>query len=119
SEASAAYGTAFWSARAESTALAEDPGNAGGEWTDDALARDAGVRSAFNYLRATDRGLRRAWRWIRVGAVGRVGGRAGRRRWGPGRRRVWAASRRRCGSPPAWICPPSRASRAPASTCRS
>ena len=54
-EAAAAYGSSFWTARAE-TAQAGDalPAGADGDWTDEALAQDAGVRDAFAFLRAAD-----------------------------------------------------------------
>jgi hypothetical protein len=54
-EAAAAYGSPFWSARANHTRASDaSPADAGGEWTDDALARDAAVRRAFDYLRAAE-----------------------------------------------------------------
>jgi hypothetical protein len=56
-EASAAYGTAFWSARATdgnvSSQLDDDADEYGSEVSDAALARDPEVRSAFDHLRAS------------------------------------------------------------------
>jgi flavin-dependent dehydrogenase len=58
-EAAAAYGTPFWSARAElADSLTPSGGGDGAEGediTDEALARDADVRLAFDYLRASER----------------------------------------------------------------
>jgi flavin-dependent dehydrogenase len=54
-EAAAAYGSPFWSTRADHAPSDGSPADAGGEWTDDALARDAAVRRAFDYLRASER----------------------------------------------------------------
>jgi flavin-dependent dehydrogenase len=54
-EAAAAYGSPFWLARADHAHGDDDASaDAGGEWTDDALARDAAVRGAFDRLRASD-----------------------------------------------------------------
>ncbi|HKB10730.1 MAG TPA: tryptophan 7-halogenase [Vicinamibacterales bacterium] len=58
-EAASAYGSTFWSIRAEHARRADlrarddDPA----QWSDEALAQDTGVRAAFEYLRGAD-GLR-------------------------------------------------------------
>ena len=57
-EAAGAYGTAFWSARAEETSGAanvyDDADAIGSDLSDAALARDPEVRSAFDHLRAAE-----------------------------------------------------------------
>jgi flavin-dependent dehydrogenase len=56
-EAAAAYDTPFWSARAElgDGIAMTDGGTDAADVTDEALARDADVRLAFDHLRASDR----------------------------------------------------------------
>jgi len=76
-EAAAAYGTPFWSARAERTAHnaraahPDDPI----EWSDDALARDAGVRAAFESLRTGDHVRLRISDTLRFAPVAAIEGR--------------------------------------------
>jgi flavin-dependent dehydrogenase len=55
-EASSVSSSPFWSARAEHspTADARSTSVDDSRWTDEALVRDAGVRAAFEYLRAAD-----------------------------------------------------------------
>ena len=54
-EAAAAYASPFWTVRAEHEQSPDAPPvGADGDWTDEALAHDAGVRDAFAYLRAAD-----------------------------------------------------------------
>ena len=105
SEAAAVHRTPFWSARAECAAADDDP-DASGEWSDEALARDADVRRAFDVLRAADRraaarraGAARSSRWPRSRAA----------RSCCATRSSCRARPRRCDSPPAWICRRSRA----------
>ena len=76
-EAAAAYDTPFWSARAERTAqLARGPQSNGAvEWSDDALARDAGVRAAFEYLRADEHVRLRSSDTLRFAPVAAIEGR--------------------------------------------
>ena len=76
-EAAAAYGTPFWSVRAERAtrmARAGDP-NGGVEWSDEALARDAGVRAAFEYLRADEHVRLRSSDSLRFAPVAAIEGR--------------------------------------------
>ena len=76
-EAAAAYGTAFWSARAERTAhnaRAVHP-NDTIEWSDEALARDAGVRAAFESLRAGEHVRLRISDTLRFAPVAAIEGR--------------------------------------------
>jgi flavin-dependent dehydrogenase len=76
-EAAAAYGTAFWSARAERTAhnaRAAHP-NDTIEWSDEALARDAGVRAAFESLRAGEHVRLRISDTLRFAPVAAIEGR--------------------------------------------
>jgi flavin-dependent dehydrogenase len=74
-EAAAAYGSLFWSIRADAGHSADAMPGADGDWTDDALARDAGVRDAFADLRASD-GLRlRPAPALRVEPVAAIEGR--------------------------------------------
>ena len=76
-EAASAYGTPFWSVRAaEAQRIAARPRPHDlVEWTDDALARDAGVRAAFEYLRGAD-GLRlRLSETLRFESVAAIEGR--------------------------------------------
>jgi flavin-dependent dehydrogenase len=75
-EAAAAYGSAFWSARADHAHASDaSPADAGGEWTDDALARDAAVRRAFEYLRAAERVRLQPAASLRVEPVAAIEGR--------------------------------------------
>jgi len=54
-EAAGVYGTPFWSVRAaDHTTSADHTADEGDEFSDDALARDADVRMAFEQLRATE-----------------------------------------------------------------
>jgi hypothetical protein len=78
-EASAAYGTPFWSSRAagrEATPdLDEDPDAPAVEMSDAALARDPAVRSAFDHLRASANVRLRASGTLRVEPVAMIEGR--------------------------------------------
>jgi hypothetical protein len=75
-EAAAAYASPFWSTRAEyASAGAGSTPDAGGEWTDEALACDAGVRRAFDYLRASERLRLRPAAALRVEPVAAIEGR--------------------------------------------
>jgi flavin-dependent dehydrogenase len=74
SEAAPVYRTAFWTARA-ATSAGDEPFEPGGEWTDDALAHDVGVRRAFEFLRASDRVRLRAASTLRVEPIGAIDGR--------------------------------------------
>jgi 2-polyprenyl-6-methoxyphenol hydroxylase-like FAD-dependent oxidoreductase len=75
-EAAAAYGTAFWSARAEHmhSGRTADPSDAV-DWSDEALARDAGVRAAFESLRAGDHVRLRISDTLRFAPVAAIEGR--------------------------------------------
>ena len=53
-EAAGAYGTPFWSLRADQATVADHAADEGDEFSDEALARDADVRLAFDQLRATE-----------------------------------------------------------------
>jgi len=54
-EAAAAYASPFWTVRAAHAHAGDAPAaGADGDWTDEALAHDAGVRDAFAFLRAAD-----------------------------------------------------------------
>jgi hypothetical protein len=75
SEAAAVYPSPFWSARAAARGAPESVPDVDGEWTDEALARDAGVRRAFEYLRATERLRLRAASSLRVDSVPAIEGR--------------------------------------------
>ena len=54
-EAAGAHGSTFWSVRADAANADAAPRGADGDWTDEALAHDAGVREAFASLRASNR----------------------------------------------------------------
>jgi len=75
-EAGVAYDSAFWAVRSEYARAADEvPAGAGGDWTDEALAGDTGVRNAFAYLRASD-GIRlRPAAALRVEPVAAIEGR--------------------------------------------
>jgi flavin-dependent dehydrogenase len=76
SEAARVYDTAFWAARADGSSAAAAPlSDDGGEWTDEALAHDADVRRAFEYLRASERLQLRAAPSLRVEPVAAIEGR--------------------------------------------
>jgi len=75
SEAAAVYPSPFWSVRAAASGAPESVPDVDGEWTDEALARDAGVRRAFEYLRATERLRLRAASSLRVDSVPAIEGR--------------------------------------------
>jgi flavin-dependent dehydrogenase len=55
-EAAAAYRSPFWSSRADDARRAEQQARTQDamQWTDEALAHDAGVRAAFEYLRGAE-----------------------------------------------------------------
>jgi hypothetical protein len=75
-EAAAAYGTPFWAARAEHAAGANGDTVADDELTtDEALARDAGVRRAFDDLRAAEHVRLRPADALRFAAVAAIEGR--------------------------------------------
>src|SRR4030088_2700671 len=75
-EAAAAYGSPFWSARADHARESEGPpAGVGGEWSDEARARDAGVRRAFDYLRASDRVRLQPAAALRVQPIAAIEGR--------------------------------------------
>jgi hypothetical protein len=75
-EAAAAYASPFWTARAgHAYASRESPADAGGEWTDEALSRDAAVRRAFDYLRASERVRLQPAAALRVEPVAAIEGR--------------------------------------------
>jgi flavin-dependent dehydrogenase len=78
-EATAVYGTPFWSARAASDAtvadLGEDPDAPAAELSDAALARDPAVRLAFDRLRETADVRLRASEAVRFEPVATIEGR--------------------------------------------
>ena len=78
-EAAAAYGTPFWSARAEEAhgagPAAEDRDVFAADMSDAALARDPDVRSAFEHLRASDHLRFRAAAALRFAPVAIIEGR--------------------------------------------
>jgi hypothetical protein len=78
-EAAAAYGTPFWSARAEEAhgagPAAEDSDVFAADMSDAALARDPDVRSAFEHLRASDHVRFRASAALRFAPVAIIEGR--------------------------------------------
>jgi len=74
-EASTAYGTPFWTARAGAgTADVDDAFDAAGDWSDDALARSADVRRAFDFLRGSERLRLRTSAGIRLQPVAAIEG---------------------------------------------
>jgi len=76
-EAASAYRTPFWSIRAEHARRADSSARSRdfAQWTDEALARDASVRAAFEYLRGAD-GLRlRLSETLRFESVAAIEGR--------------------------------------------
>jgi hypothetical protein len=73
-EAAAVYRTPFWSSRADTNTATSAATDAAGEWSDEALAADSGVRRAFDYLRATDRLRLRASSSVRVQPVAAIEG---------------------------------------------
>jgi flavin-dependent dehydrogenase len=74
-EAARVYDSPFWAARAEASTADAATSDDGGEWTDEALARDADVRRAFEYLRASERLQLRPAPSLRVEAVPAIEGR--------------------------------------------
>jgi flavin-dependent dehydrogenase len=76
-EAATAYATPFWSARAERTSQIAGAAhaNAALDWSDEALARDAGVRAAFEYLRADEHVRLRISDTLRFAPVAAIEGR--------------------------------------------
>ena len=76
-EAAAAYATPFWSSRAERTAQVARAADPNGEiaWNDEALARDAGVRAAFEQLRADEHVRLRSSDTLRFAPVAAIEGR--------------------------------------------
>jgi flavin-dependent dehydrogenase len=75
-EAAAAYHTPFWEARAEHAAGANGAPSADDDpFTDEALARDAGVRRAFDDLRAAEHVRLRPAGTLRFAAVAAIEGR--------------------------------------------
>src|SRR3954463_11914894 len=76
-EAATAYATPFWSARAERTSQIAGAAhaNAAVDWSDEALARDAGVRAAFEYLRADEHVRLRISDTLRFAPVAAIEGR--------------------------------------------
>jgi flavin-dependent dehydrogenase len=75
-EAAAAYGSPFWTARAEHAQAGDAlPAGADGDWTDEALAHDAGVRDAFAFLRAAGRVRLQPAAALRIEPVAAIEGR--------------------------------------------
>jgi hypothetical protein len=75
-EAAAAYDTPFWSSRATHAAGVDTgPAAENDSFTDEALARDAGVRRAFDDLRATEHVRLRPAGALRFKAVASIEGR--------------------------------------------
>jgi flavin-dependent dehydrogenase len=75
-EAAAAYGTPFWSSRAAHAAGVDaDAAGEDDSLTDEALARDTGVRRAFDDLRATEHVRLRPAGALRFKAVASIEGR--------------------------------------------
>ena len=100
-EATASYGTAFWSARAaaatDAAQMFDDAEAMGSELSDAALARDPEVRSAFDHLRAGATFNRPVARHPRAAALGHAAGGRDRARDECGRS---AADRSRAGRGP-------------------
>jgi flavin-dependent dehydrogenase len=74
-EAAAAYDTPFWQSRAAHAAVVDTTAAADDSFTDEALARDAGVRRAFEDLRATEHVRLRPADALRFKAVASIEGR--------------------------------------------
>ena len=75
-EAAAAYGSPFWTARAAHAQAGDAlPAGADGDWTDEALAHDAGVRDAFAFLRAAGRVRLQPAAALRIEPVAAIEGR--------------------------------------------